>query len=77
MSSQNTQKLRRNGSPSTKQGPIRATRQFGLHSPSRSLRRSPTSSPGPTRDTWSKASSESNEQQAATSPAGIKGRSVY
>lgn len=43
---QNNQRLRRNGSPSTKQGPIRATQQFAFTSPSRGLvRASPTSSP--------------------------------
>ena len=43
-----SQKLRRNASPSTKQGPIRATRQFGLASPSRNQSRtSPSASPGP------------------------------
>lgn len=45
---QGNPKLRRNGSPSIKQGPIRATQQFGLASPSRvPVRRSPNSSPVP------------------------------
>lgn len=47
-SQQTNQRLRRNGSPSMKQGPIRATQQFALASPSRGqVRRSPASSPVP------------------------------